>query len=121
MIVFKCKKCGKVITILNDKDTNTICCEEEMEELLPNTVDASHEKHLPSISIDDDMVYVQIGDVEHPMTNEHYIEWIMCEYKDANIIKKLNPNDKPVAYFNYKEGIKIYAYCNLHGLWVKEL
>lgn len=121
MKIFKCKKCGKVINILNDLDTKTICCNEEMEELIPNTVDAAFEKHVPSINVKDNVVYVQIGEVEHPMTDEHHIEWIMCEYKDAYIVKKLNPNEKAVAYFDNKENIKIYAYCNLHGLWTKEL
>ena len=121
MKLYKCKKCGKVINILDNKDTDTICCNELMEELIPNTVDASYEKHIPSVSIEDNMIYVQIGEVEHPMTEEHYIKWIMCEYKDAYIVKELKPNEKPVAYFDYKEGIKIYAYCNLHGLWIKEL
>ena len=121
MRIYKCKKCGKVIQVLNDIKTETICCNEEMEELIPNTVDASAEKHVPYINVEDDMLYVSIGSVEHPMLENHYIEWIMCEYKDAYVVKKLNPNEKPVAYFNYKEDVKIYAYCNLHGLWVKDL
>ena len=121
MNIFKCKQCGKIINLLNDLPCPTICCGEEMIKLIPNTTDAAFEKHVPYIEIKDNMIYVQIGEVEHPMTNEHYIEWIMCEYKDAYIIKKFKPNDKAVAYFDYKEGIKVYAYCNLHGLWVKEL
>lgn len=86
-----------------------------------NSVDASLEKHVPFCEIKDDKVYVTIGEVIHPMGEDHYIEWIAM-VKDNKIVKYLlKPNDEPKAIFDYEENSSIYAYCNKHGLWKKEI
>ena len=94
-----------------------------MTELIPNSVDAAKEKHVPFVSEEGNKLVVKVGDVEHPMLSEHYIQWIAAEGEDGVKITYLMPNDKPVASFcNKDKWIKrVYAYCNLHGLWVKEL
>ncbi|HIS17120.1 MAG TPA: desulfoferrodoxin [Candidatus Faecisoma merdavium] len=86
-----------------------------------NSVDASLEKHVPFCEIKDDKVYVTIGEVIHPMGEDHYIEWIAM-VKGNKIVKYLlKPNDEPKAIFDYEENSSIYAYCNKHGLWKKEI
>ena len=86
-----------------------------------NSVDASLEKHVPFCEIKDDKVYVTIGEVIHPMGEDHYIEWIAM-VKGNKIVKYLlKPNDEPKAIFDYEENSAIYAYCNKHGLWKKEI
>ena len=86
-----------------------------------NSVDASVEKHVPFCEIKDDKVYVTVGEVVHPMEEEHYIEWIAM-VKGNKIVKfLLKPNDEPKAIFDYEENSTIYAYCNKHGLWKKEI
>ena len=86
-----------------------------------NSVDASLEKHVPFCEIKDDKVYVTIGEVIHPMGEDHYIEWIAM-VKGNKIAKYLlKPNDEPKAIFDYEENSSIYAYCNKHGLWKKEI
>ena len=86
-----------------------------------NSVDASLEKHVPFCEIKDDKVYVTIGEVIHPMGEDHYIEWI-ARVKGNKIVKYLlKPNDEPKAIFDYEENSSIYAYCNKHGLWKKEI
>ena len=86
-----------------------------------NSVDASLEKHVPFCEIKDDKVYVTIGEVIHPMGEDHYIEWIAM-VKGNKIVKYLlKPNDEPKAIFDYEENSTIYAYCNKHGLWKKEI
>lgn len=86
-----------------------------------NSVDASLEKHVPFCEIKDDKVYVTIGEVIHPMGEDHYIEWIAM-VKGNKIVKYLlKPNDEPKSIFDYEENSSIYAYCNKHGLWKKEI
>lgn len=117
-----CKHCGNIIAIVKDSGVKVVCCGEKMEELIPGTVEASVEKHLPVISVKDNLVTVTVGSIEHPMAEEHYIEWISLQTKYGNQRHILNPGDKPVAYFAICDGDEVecaYAYCNLHGLWKK--
>ena len=88
-----------------------------MDELEVNTVDAAFEKHIPVIVEENGEKYVSVGSVEHPMTNEHYIEWVVMEYENRYDIVKFNPGDKPKAKINGGDPKNLYAYCNLHGLW----
>ncbi len=86
-----------------------------------NSVDASVEKHVPFCEIKGDKVYVTIGEIVHPMEEDHYIEWIAM-VKGNKIVKYLlKPNDEPKAIFDYEKDSTIYAYCNKHGLWKKEI
>ena len=121
MKIFKCKKCGNVIEVLDSKSNNISCCGEECIELKINTEDASKEKHIPYIEVDEDEVMVRVGEVTHPMDDNHYIMWIAAVYSDSTVRINLKPGEEPVAYFDYEEGMKIYAYCNLHGLWKGEI
>ena len=107
---------------MKEVNPNIVCCNEKMVELVPGSVDAAHEKHIPVVDINENKVTVCIGSVEHPMQVEHYIEWIILETTKGVYRKNLNPGEKPEATFVLEEGEKIvstYEYCNLHGLWVK--
>lgn len=120
MKFYKCKHCGKVITILSNEGVPTICCGEEMFELIPGTTDAAVEKHVPVVSIEGNKVEVVVGSVVHPMTPEHYIQWIVLETKAGYQVKELTPTCEPKASFVLAEGdeiIAVYEYCNLHNLW----
>lgn len=121
MKIFKCKKCGKIIEILDEGSPVTICCGEEMQEVITNTTDAAKEKHVPSYEIASDKINVTIGKVSHPMEEKHYIEWIMVEYNNKVEKVSLKPGMEPKATFDYHKKMTIYAYCNLHGLWKKEV
>ena len=117
---YYCKHCGKVIAIVKNMPVPTICCGEAMAELVPGVTDAATEKHVPVIQIDGSVVTVSVGQVAHPMQEEHYIEWILLQ-TDKGIQKKwLKPGDDPKAVFALSEGEKViaaYEYCNLHKLW----
>ncbi len=118
----KCNKCGNVVAAVYESGVPVMCCGEKMQQILPNTVDASHEKHVPVFEVKDNIVHVQIGSVEHPMIPEHYIPWITVQSKLGNQRKFLQPGEAPRAEFTLWEGDSVeavYAYCNLHGLWVK--
>ena len=119
---FVCKHCGNLITHLKNSGAPIVCCGEKMTEIVPGTVDASLEKHIPVIEISGNTVTVSIGAVEHPMVPEHYIEWIVLNTTSGVQLKKLLPGEKPVAQFLLAEGeevVNAYEYCNLHGLWKK--
>ncbi len=118
-----CKRCGNIVAVVQEKGGTIICCGEEMSELVPGTVDASLEKHVPVIEVKGNLVKVYVGSVTHPMIPEHFIEWISIQTKQGNQRKCLKPNEEPVAYFALAEGDEIvaaYAYCNLHKLWKAE-
>lgn len=122
MKIYKCKKCGNIIELIEDGKGVLTCCGEAMEELIPNTVDAAAEKHVPYTVIEeDDVLYVKVGEVDHPMTDEHYITWVAAVYDDSVLKYNFKPGEVPEAVFDYEEGMEVYAYCNLHGLWKKEL
>ena len=118
--VFRCKKCGQMVMMLKKSKCDMYCCDEAMEELIPGTTDAAVEKHVPVYEVKDNKVYVTVGDVIHPMMEQHYIEWIVLETKNGIQKKDLTPIDEPKAIFPLMEGdsvIAVYEYCNLHGLW----
>ena len=122
MRFFKCLTCGKIIAIVNDRDIPTFCCGKPMVELVPNTEDGAHEKHIPVVEIDGNIITVKVGEVEHPMVDAHYIEWIAICTNKGNQRKQLKPGDKPVAQFALLPGEELLAtleYCNLHGLYKK--
>lgn len=88
------------------------------EEIIPNTVDAAYEKHIPIIEHNGDSVVVKVGSVEHPSLPAHYIEWIVLETATGYQKKDLASGDKPEASFAVTEPvIAAHEYCNLHGLW----
>ncbi|MDF2486696.1 MAG: rbo [Herbinix sp.] len=118
-----CKKCGNTIGLINNAGVPLVCCGEEMTELVPNTVDASLEKHIPVIKVDSNEVIVEVGSVPHPMTEEHYIGWVYLMTEKGGQRKSLAPGDKPYLTFaltNDDKLKRVYAYCNLHGLWMAE-
>ncbi len=124
MKFYKCETCGNIITKLSDSGVPVVCCGKPMTELVPGAVDAAFEKHVPAVTVDGAKVSVQVGEVEHPMLDEHYIQFIVLETAQGFQKKTLKPGEKPAAEFTVADGdraVAVYEYCNLHGLWVKEL
>jgi superoxide reductase len=125
MLFYKCDLCGNFITFLTEKTASTpVCCGEPMHEVTPNTTDAATEKHVPVVSVDGSTVSVRVGSVEHPMTEEHYIQLIILETKTGYQKKDLKPGEKPEAVFALADGeepVAAYEYCNLHGLWKADI
>ena len=113
-----CRHCGNVVVKLVNSGVGVHCCGEAMQELFANTVEASVEKHIPVIEKKDSIVNVRIGSVDHPMTDEHRISWVVLVTEDGYQVKNLKVGDLPVATFDCSDEVKeVYAYCNLHGLW----
>ena len=121
---FVCKHCGNMIGLLHDAGVPMMCCGEKMVELVPNTTDAAQEKHVPVATVEGNKVVVNVGSVDHPMLDEHWIQWVYLETDKGSHRKVLNPGEKPNVVFALTEDEKplaVYEYCNLHGLWVAKL
>ena len=120
MKFFRCKHCGKIVALVKEVKVPTFCCGQPMEELIPNTEDGTHEKHIPVVTVENGVATFKVGEVTHPMLDAHYIEWIMIQTNFGNQRKVLKPGDKPEAKFALLEGekvLKALEYCNLHGLY----
>ena len=120
MKFYLCEHCGNIIEKINDSGVPVVCCGQPMTMLVPGTVDASAEKHVPVIMQENGKATVSVGAAEHPMLAEHYIEWIVIETKYGSQRRNLKPGDKPTAEFLLAPGDELldaYAYCNLHRLW----
>lgn len=116
--VYKCELCGNIIEVLTGAGGNLGCCGQDMDLLAENTTDAAVEKHVPAITKNDDGILVNVGSVDHPMTDDHFIEWIEVLAGEVSNKIFLNPGDKPQACFPAYDGdVTVRAYCNLHGLW----
>ena len=117
---FICKHCGNIIAYVKDSGVRVSCCGEEMQELIPGTTDAAREKHVPVYSVENGTVSVNVGEIDHPMLAEHYIEWVSLQTKFGNQRKQLKPGNAPSVTFALSDGDEVeavYAYCNLHSLW----
>ncbi len=114
-----CRHCGNVIEKVHDAGVPVVCCGEKMEALVPNTVEASEEKHLPVVTVQDGEVHVNVGSADHPMVDGHYIQWIVLETENGSQRRVLKPGDPPGVTFalGSEKAVAVYAYCNLHGLW----
>ena len=118
-----CEHCGNLVTTIHNAGVPLVCCGEKMKELLPNTVEASGEKHLPVVTVADGFVSVNVGSVNHPMVPEHFIEWVYVQTEHGGQRKALKPGDDPHVTFSLDNDkvVAVYAYCNLHGLWMTEV
>ncbi len=123
MKYYICEHCGNIIEYVKESGVPVFCCGQKMTEIVPGTSDGAHEKHVPVITVDGNHVVVEVGAVEHPMIEAHYIQWISIETTRGSQIRKLQYTDKPRAEFVLAEGealIAAYEYCNLHSLWKAE-
>ncbi len=120
MEFYRCKHCGQIVAMVKKTGVPIICCGEPMERIIPGSVDASAEKHVPVVSADGNKVTVSVGSAPHPMLEEHFIEWVSLQTKLGNQRKALKPGDEPKVCFTVCDGDEVeaaYAYCNLHSLW----
>ena len=120
MKFYRCAHCGQIVAIVKGTGAPIVCCGEPMKEIIPGSTDGAVEKHVPVFEVNDGVVNVTVGSVEHPMLPEHYIEWIAIQTKNGNQRKALKPGDAPKATFYIgkdDEVLAVYEYCNLHGLF----
>ena len=116
--IYRCEICDNVVEMQHGGMGELICCGEEMKLYEANTVDAAVEKHVPVVEKAEGGVRVKVGSVPHPMTEEHYIEWVQVIEGERTCRKYLKPGDAPEAVLcGEGPNLTARAYCNLHGLW----
>lgn len=117
---FICGQCGNIVALVRDAGVPVACCGQKMARLIPGTIEASTEKHIPVCQREGNAIHVRVGAADHPMIPEHHIEWISLQTSQGGQWKALRPGEDPAACFALCEGDQleaVYAYCNLHGLW----
>jgi len=120
---YVCAHCRNIAEMVYDTDIALYCCGDKMNELVPNTVEASGEKHIPEVKVGEGFVEVNVGSVDHPMVEVHWIEWVQLVTDKGMHRRFLNPGEAPKVKFllDGEKPLAVYAYCNLHGLWKTEL
>ena len=119
--VYRCNVCGNIVTLLCTGPGNLVCCEVPMELMEAKQGDVGPEKHIPVIERSDNGVKVKVGEVPHPMVEDHYIQWVELSTDNQVYIQFLGPDDQPEAEFPVNLGqekdLKSRSYCNIHGFW----
>jgi len=116
--IYKCNVCGNIVEVLIVGGGDLVCCSQQMELLTEKTEDEGNEKHVPVIEKTVEGVKVKVGDVAHPMQEEHYIQWIEVGVDGGTYRKYLEPGMEPEATFDsVKAEVTAREYCNVHGLW----
>lgn len=120
--IYKCEICGNIVEVLHEGVGDLVCCNQPMILQKENTVDTATEKHVPIITeVGEDKIKVNVGKIDHPMTEEHNIEWIELVFNEKIIRKNLKLNGKPEKEFTIRsKPFTTRAYCNQHGLWKSE-
>ena len=119
----RCAACGAMIEVLEDCKCTSCCgftcCGKEMQVVKENTSDGATEKHVPVITPCGSGVLVKVGEIAHPMIDEHYIMWIEVVCGSVSMRRQLRPGEPPEAFFEipYNENLVAREYCNKHGLW----
>ena len=118
-----CEHCGNIIGMIHNSGVPMMCCGQKMTKLEAGVVEASHEKHIPVVTVEGNTVRVNVGSVTHPMSEEHHIAWIYLQTNRGGQRKCLDVTGAPEVTFALADEtpVAVYAYCNLHGLWKKEL
>ena len=118
-----CEHCGNIIGKIHDSGVSVVCCGQKMKNLEAGVVEASREKHIPVVKVEDGIVKVSVGSVLHPMSGEHHIAWVYLETDKGGQRKNLDVDSVPEVSFALadEKPIAVYAYCNLHGLWKAEI
>lgn len=122
--IYRCNICDNMVEIVNASVGELVCCNQPMELLKERKTDIGPEKHVPIIEKIEDGVIIKIGEINHPMEENHHIVLIEAITSNKVYRKILKTNDEPIAKFNISESelndIKIREYCNVHGLWPKK-
>lgn len=119
-----CTHCGNIVEVINDSGVPLMCCGQKMQKLIAGeNENAAVEKHIPIVSVNGDTVKVNVGEIAHPMTIDHSIQWVYLKTDKGIQRKNLCKDNAPVATFfvGDEKPLEAFAYCNLHGLWKSNL
>src|SRR5690554_5555818 len=94
---YRCSICGNIVELIENGGGELVCCGQPMDLLEANTTDAATEKHVPVLSKEGNTLKVAVGSVDHPMVEEHYIQWICVVQDNRTQRADLKPGDAPKA------------------------
>ena len=116
---YKCGVCGSEVAVVRGGGGTLHCCNQPMALQSENTTDAAEEKHVPVVEEAGNCIKVQIGSVEHPMEEKHYIKFIEVLTPDKVLRAELKPGMKPLAEFSVAKAdvVEVREYCTVHDLW----
>lgn len=120
--IYRCPICGNIVEVLHVGGGTLVCCGKPMELLVEKSSEEGMEKHLPVVTVDGSNVNVKVGNIPHPMVEEHFIQWIECLVDGISYMQELKPNTPAEANFTIigePSKLTVRAYCNAHGLWKK--
>lgn len=114
--IWKFEICGNIVEALNSGQGQLVCCSQPMTLIENKREEEGKEKHLPVIKKEGNKITVTVSSLEHPMLENHYIEWIALDTEKTVLRKFLDPGEKPMAVFTTTDKV-IHAreYCNIHG------
>ncbi len=116
--VYRCNICGNIVEVLHAGKGELVCCGQPMELLQEKSTDVGLEKHVPVVEKTDGGTKVKVGEVPHPMEEEHYIEWVEIITDGGSCRQFLKPGIKPEAEFEAgRSKLTAREYCSVHGLW----
>jgi superoxide reductase len=116
--IYKCEICGNIVESIHAGGGTLVCCGKDMNLLEAKSTDNGMEKHVPVVEKTETGFKVKVGDIDHPMENDHFIEWIELVANGKSYRKYLKPGDAPEAEFLVEANeYTVREYCNLHGLW----
>lgn len=119
--MYKCEICGNFVEVVLAGAGELVCCGQPMKLLKANSTDAAGEKHVPFFVKKDNELEVRVGSVLHPMTDEHFIQFIEVISADERYTKRkyLYPGEEPIFPLKWYDigALTAREYCNLHGLW----
>ena len=119
---YKCEICGNVVAVVNAGAGELVCCGQPMNEMqVKSTGDEGYEKHVPIVTINGDKVHVKIGEIPHPMEDEHHLQVVQIIRSGAVVEgKRLYPGHETELTFLLEDtkGIRVRTVCNVHGLWI---
>jgi len=100
----------------------------------PQNMTELEKKHVPVVVVNKQCglvgegctdVHVKMGEIIHPMQDDHYIVRVDF-YLDKRFIGRamLTPNLNPAAAVHIKSAqgkLSVVEFCNKHGSWIKEV
>ena len=112
-VFYVCPVCGNVIQSTGQAVIS--CCGITLP---PAEVEPDNSGDIIHTEIIEDEYYVTVS---HPMEKTHYISFIAAVSDRGVQFSKLYPEGNAEARFKIDNTEKIYAYCNRHGLFQKDM
>ena len=109
---YVCPTCGNILTATGASELS--CCGRKLTALAPRPAEASH---CVTVEPVEDDFYITF---DHPMTKEHYWNFVACVNWDRVLLVRLYPEQGGEVRIPRIPGGKLYFCCNQHGLFVHD-